>query len=42
MKRTASILSTRLYSDWHRVERAMIMFALEATGLLAAGWVESI
>ena len=34
------ILSTRLYNDWHRVERAMVMFAVEATGLLAAGWVE--
>ena len=34
------ILSSRLYSDWHRVERAMVMFAVEATRLLASGWVE--
>jgi hypothetical protein len=36
------LLSTRLCSDWHRVEVAMMMFAVEAARLLAAGWVDSI
>jgi hypothetical protein len=26
--------------DWHRVEHAMMRFALEATQLQRAGWVE--
>lgn len=26
--------------DWHRVENAMMRFALEATQLQRAGWVE--
>ena len=26
--------------DWHRVEKAMMRFALEATQLQRAGWVE--
>jgi hypothetical protein len=27
-------------NDWHRVEKAMMRFALEATQLQRAGWVE--
>ena len=27
-------------TDWHRVEKAMMRFALEATQLQRAGWVE--
>jgi hypothetical protein len=30
---------TRMH-DWHRVEKAMMRFALEATQLQRAGWVE--
>lgn len=33
------IRSTR-YRDWHRVERAMMAFAVEATTLESAGWTE--
>lgn len=27
-------------NDWHRVEKAMMRFAVEATQLQRAGWVE--
>ena len=27
-----------LYDDWHRVERALMLFEREATELAAAGW----
>jgi hypothetical protein len=30
-----------LYDDWHRVERARRVFALEADYLCKAGWVSS-
>ena len=33
------VKSTRMH-DWHRVENAMMRFALEATQLQRAGWVE--
>ena len=36
------ILRSRLYSDWHRVERAKLTFAFEAIRLRDAGWIESI
>ncbi len=29
-----------LYDDWHRVERAMMMFTQEARTLCESGWVE--
>ena len=29
------------YTDWHRVERARMTFALEAATLASAGWKES-
>ena len=29
------------YSDWHRVERARMAFALEAARLEASGWDEA-
>ena len=29
------------YNDWHRVERAMMAFALEALTLQDAGWTEA-
>jgi len=34
------IRSTR-YTDWHRVERARMAFALEAMTLEDAGWIET-
>jgi hypothetical protein len=30
-----------LYNDWHRVERAMMAFALRAHSLQDAGWTEA-
>jgi hypothetical protein len=35
------VLSSHLYRDWHRVERAKRTFAREAEGLRAAGWDET-
>lgn len=32
--------SRRIYQDWHRVERAIAVFALEALRLKAGGWIE--
>ena len=29
------------YRDWHRVERAMKLFATKATWLVKNGWIES-
>jgi hypothetical protein len=29
-----------VYRDWHRVERAVSMFRLEASQLMACGWEE--
>lgn len=29
------------YDDWHRVERALRAFAIEAQALSASGWVEA-
>jgi hypothetical protein len=34
------LLRSRLYHDWHRVERAKEAFAVEAAGLRDAGWRE--
>jgi hypothetical protein len=36
------LLRSRLYDDWHRVERARLAFAMEAAGLRDAGWVEAV
>jgi hypothetical protein len=30
------------YNDWHRVERAMMSFTLEALSLRDAGWTEAV
>jgi hypothetical protein len=35
------IIKSRLYDDWHRVERARLTFAFEAVGLRDAGWIEA-
>lgn len=32
------LIRSRLYHDWHRVERAKQAFAMEAAGLRDAGW----
>jgi len=34
------IVRRTLMDDWHRVENAMMKFALEATRLERAGWIE--
>jgi hypothetical protein len=34
------IVRRTLMDDWHRVENAMLKFALEATRLERAGWIE--
>jgi hypothetical protein len=36
----ATVLKAISYVDWHRVERAKAMFALEADHLKGLGWVE--
>ena len=35
------LISSRLYQDWHRVERAKQTFAREAADLRDAGWDET-
>jgi hypothetical protein len=37
----AKVVKSVLYDDWHRVERAKAAFALEASLLREAGWIES-
>jgi hypothetical protein len=37
----SKVLRSVLYDDWHRVERAMAAFALEALTLRQTGWVDS-
>ena len=32
---------TRLYDDWHRVERALLSFAAVEATLRGAGWVDA-
>jgi hypothetical protein len=39
-ERDSVLVKRVLYDDWHRVERAMRVFAHEATSLCQAGWVE--
>jgi hypothetical protein len=34
------LIRSRLYHDWHRVERARLAFAMEAAGLRDSGWDE--
>ena len=35
------IIMTRLYDDWHRVERALLSFAAVEATLRGAGWVDA-
>jgi hypothetical protein len=37
----ARVLKRAHYDDWHRVERAMWAFSLEAAHLHETGWTES-
>ena len=37
----STVLKRVRYEDWHRVERAIAVFAAEATALRESGWVES-
>ena len=39
-ERDDQVLSTRRIYDWHRVERARLLFATDAAQLRAAGWTE--
>lgn len=39
-ERDSELLSQRHYDDWHRVERARMVFAAFAAQLRDAGWVE--
>jgi hypothetical protein len=36
----AKVLKNTCYEDWHRVERAKAIFALEAIQLKDSGWTE--
>jgi hypothetical protein len=35
------VVRRRRYTDWHRVERARMVFAHEADSLASSGWKES-
>jgi hypothetical protein len=35
------IITSRLYDDWHRVERARLSFAAAEATLRGAGWVDA-
>lgn len=37
----SKVLRNVLYDDWHRVERAIAAFAVEALTLRQTGWVEN-
>ncbi len=37
----ARIITSRLYDDWHRVERARLSFAAAEATLRGAGWVDA-
>jgi hypothetical protein len=37
----ADVLKAARYDDWHRVERAMVDFAIEAAGLRERGWTDA-
>ena len=39
-KRISRVVKRIWMHDWHHVENAMMRFALEATQLQRAGWVE--
>ena len=36
----SKIIKSRLYDDWHRVERARLTFAAAEASLRGAGWVD--
>ena len=36
----STVIKSVTYKDWHRVERAMALFAAEASLLTATGWIE--
>ncbi len=36
----STLVRARVYDDWHRVERARLVFDIEATSLKKAGWVD--
>ncbi len=38
-ERDAAVVRTKVYDDWHRVERARAAMQAEISGLTAQGWV---
>jgi hypothetical protein len=40
-ERNSHVVRHVLYTDWHRVERAMMAFAMQAITLQDAGWIEA-
>lgn len=40
-EKDSTVLKRVRYDDWHRVERAIASFTLEAMRLRDAGWLES-
>jgi hypothetical protein len=40
VEQNSRIIRQVRYTDWHRVERARLAFAIEAASLEDAGWVE--
>jgi hypothetical protein len=40
-ERDAEIVRSVSYDDWHRVERAKAVFAIEAVTLRESGWTEN-
>ena len=40
-ERDSTVIKCINYQDWHRVERALAMFAAEASLLTETGWIES-
>ena len=40
-EQNSQLISRQVYTDWHRVERAQMGFALAVDSLVGAGWVDS-
>lgn len=39
-ERDSEVVRAACYTDWHRVERALMAFTREAERLASAGWLE--
>lgn len=40
-ERDSRVVKSVRYTDWHRVERALLNFASESATLQLAGWIET-